>query len=94
MDKSVIDLSTNQMLLTYIFVILAMIITSLNGLNRNKEFIIGTIRMTAQLFLAGFVLVYIFDSSSLVLSILMIFLWNFLLYLTLYHQKRVNYLGV
>lgn len=77
MDKSVIDLSTNQMLLTYIFVILAMIITSLNGLNRNKEFIIGTIRMTAQLFLAGFVLVYIFDSSSLVLSILMILLMEF-----------------
>ena len=77
MDNSVIDLSTKQMLLTYVFVILAIIITSLNGLNRNKEFIIGSIRMTVQLFIAGFVLVYIFDSSSIVLSILMILLMEF-----------------
>ena len=77
MDKSVINLTNSQMLLTYVFVILAMIITSFNGLNRNKEFIIGTIRMTAQLFIAGFVLVYIFDSWSIILSTLMILLMEF-----------------
>lgn len=88
MNKAVIDLNTKQMLLTYIFVILAMIITSLNGLNRNKEFIIGTVRMTAQLFLAGFVLVYIFDSSSLILSTLMILLMEFFAIFNIVSSKK------
>lgn len=38
MDKSVIDISNSQLLLTYTFVIIAMIITTINGINRNKEF--------------------------------------------------------
>lgn len=88
MDNSVIDLSTKRMLLTYVFVILAMIITSLNGLNRNKEFIIGSIRMTVQLFIAGFVLVYIFDSSSIVLSILMILLMEFFAVFNIISSKK------
>ncbi|MDU2598404.1 ABC transporter permease [Anaerococcus sp.] len=77
MDKSVIDISNSQLLLTYTFVIIAMIITTINGINRNKEFIISSIRMTVQLFIAGYVLVYIFDKSSIVLSALMILLMEF-----------------
>ena len=88
MDNSVINLSNSQMLLTYVFVILAMIITSFNGLNRNKEFIIGTVRMTVQLFIAGFVLVYIFDSSSIILSTLMILLMEFFAIFNIVSSKK------
>lgn len=88
MDKSVINLTNSQMLLTYVFVVIAMVITSFNGLNRNKEFIIGTIRMTVQLFIAGFVLVYIFDSSSIVLSTLMILLMEFFAIFNIVSSKK------
>ena len=88
MDKSVINLTNSQMLLTYVFVIIAMVITSFNSLNRNKEFIIGTIRMTVQLFIAGFVLVYIFDSSSIVLSTLMILLMEFFAIFNIVSTKK------
>lgn len=74
MNNSVINLSNQQLILTYIFTAIALLLTSLNGINRNKDIIIGTIRMTIQLFIAGFILVYVFDSSSIVLSTLLILL--------------------
>lgn len=74
MNNSVINLSNQQLFLTYIFTAIALLLTSLNGINRNKDIIIGTIRMTIQLFIAGFILVYVFDSSSIVLSTLLILL--------------------
>lgn len=74
MNNSVINLSNGQLMMTYLFVIIAMVLTTANGINRNKDFIIGTVRMTIQLFIAGFILVYIFESSSLVLSSAMIIL--------------------
>lgn len=74
MNNSVINLSNGQLMMTYLFAIIAMVLTTVNGINRNKDFIIGTIRMTIQLFIAGFILVYIFESSSLVLSSAMIIL--------------------
>ena len=49
MTDSVINISNKQLLLSYIFAIIAMILTSVNGINRNKDIIIGTIRMTVQL---------------------------------------------
>lgn len=72
MGNSVINLSNKQLLLTYIFTIITMILTTFNGINRNKDILIGTVRMTIQLFVAGYILVYIFDSSSFWLSLLMI----------------------
>lgn len=72
MNNTVIDLSLGQMALSYIFVLVAMAITSLNGLNKNKDLLISTARMTIQLLIAGFVLVYIFDSNSFIFAGLMI----------------------
>lgn len=46
MNNSVINLSNQQLILTYIFTAIALLLTSLNGINRNKDIIIGTIRMT------------------------------------------------
>lgn len=68
MNNTVIDLSLGQMGLSYIFVLVAMAISSLNGLNKNKEILISTIRMTVQLLIAGLVLVYIFDSESFIFA--------------------------
>lgn len=77
MNESVINISNSQLMLTYVFALLAMIITSVNGINRNKDIIVGTLRMTVQLFVAGFILVYIFDSSSFMLPALMVLVMEF-----------------
>ena len=88
MSNSVIDISNSKLMLTYLFSILAMVITSFNGLNRNKEIIVGTIRMTIQLFVAGFILVYIFDSASLPLSALMIIVMEFFAIFNIFSSKK------
>lgn len=88
MSNDVINLSNTQLLMSYIFVIVAMILTTINGINRNKEFIIGTIRMTIQLFIAGYVLVYVFESSSLVLSAAMILLMEIFSIFNIVNPKK------
>lgn len=75
-------------MLTYIFALVAMIITSFNGINRNKDIIVGTIRMTVQLFIAGFILVYIFESSSFILSALMIAVMEIFAIFNIFTNKK------
>ena len=72
MNQGVINLTLQQMALSYTFIIIAIILTSLNGINRNKEIIVSVIRMTVQLTVAGFILVYIFDSKSFIFTCLML----------------------
>lgn len=88
MNNSIMNISNSQLMLTYIFALIAMIITSFNGINRNKDFIVGTIRMTVQLFAAGFILVYIFESTSFILSALMIALMEFFAVFNIFTNKK------
>ena len=75
-------------MLTYLFALIAMIITSFNGINRNKDIVVGTLRMTVQLFIAGFILVYIFGSSSFLLSALMIAVMEFFAIFNIITNKK------
>ena len=88
MTNSVINLSNSQLMLTYIFALIPMILTTINGIKRNKEIIIGTIRMTVQLFIAGYILVYVFESSSLLLTLLMFFVMEGFAIFNIVNPKR------
>lgn len=88
MTDSVINIDNKQLLLSYIFAIIAMILTSVNGINRNKDIVIGTIRMTVQLFIAGYILVYIFDSSSFILTVLMLAVMEFFAIFNIVSSKK------
>ena len=65
MDSSILELSFIQLGLAYIFVLITLVIIRKRKLNREKELLISTIRMTIQLILTGYVLVYIFDNVSM-----------------------------
>lgn len=62
--NGVIDLTTFQVALAYIFVLLVQAIMRALGIKREKELIIASIRMTLQLILVGYLLVYIFDNPN------------------------------
>ena len=53
MNQGVINLSLSQMALSYAFIIIAILLTSLNGINRIKELVISLVRMTIQLSIAA-----------------------------------------
>ncbi len=62
--NGVIDLTVFQVGLAYIFVLMVLIIVRILGIKREKELIIASIRMTLQLILVGYALVYIFDNPN------------------------------
>lgn len=70
--NQVIDLQIWQMLAAYIFVLIVMLIVKLKGIPREKELFISSVRMTIQLILTGYLLLYLFDSSSPLYTILVL----------------------
>jgi putative ABC transport system permease protein len=73
-----VKLSIMQVLSAYLFILILLLIVKRRGLNREKEIIISTTRMTLQLILTGYILTYIFKNPNpfitlLVISIMEIF---------------------
>lgn len=67
--KGIIDLSVLQVAFAYIFVLIVLAIVRVRGIKREKEIIISSIRMTLQLILVGYALVYIFDHPNAFVTI-------------------------
>lgn len=77
MNDGIISLSNKQLALTYILVGVVVFLTSINGVNRKKDILISVLRMTIQLFIAGFVLVFIFDTDSFIFPLGMFIVMEF-----------------
>lgn len=60
--NSSIDLMFWQVIAAYIFIIILLLIVRLKGISREKEIIIATVRMSLQLILVGYLLIYIFEN--------------------------------
>lgn len=67
--ENVIELQVGQVAIAYVFVVLLLIIIKIKNLNREKELIVSSLRMTIQLVLTGYVLIYVFDNSSYIYTI-------------------------
>lgn len=72
MGGQVIELQIWQLAAAYIFVLLLMVIVRIKGIHREKEIVISSIRMTLQLILTGYILVYLFENPHPVLVLLTI----------------------
>lgn len=70
--NDIVDISLLQLITAYIFVIILLFIVRLKRIDREKEIVIASIRMTLQLVLIGYVLVYIFENPSPWLTIIVI----------------------
>ena len=70
--KGIINLTVLQIAFAYIFVLIVLAIVRIRGIKREKEIIISSVRMTLQLILVGYALVYIFDHPNPLLTILII----------------------
>ncbi|WP_373231476.1 iron export ABC transporter permease subunit FetB [Cohnella sp.] len=60
---STIDMLFWQLAAAYLFVLLLTVIVRIKGIPREKEIFIATVRMTLQLILVGYILVYLFEHS-------------------------------
>lgn len=67
-----VDLSLIQVVSAYIFILILLYIVRKRELNREKEIIVATTRMTIQLILTGFILTYIFKNPNIFITILIV----------------------
>lgn len=67
--NGVYDLSLVQVALAYIFVIIVLIILRIRGIKREKMLVISSVRMTLQLVLVGYLLVYIIKNPNPIVTI-------------------------
>lgn len=72
MNNTVMNLSVLQLSIAYIFVLIMLIIFKSRGIKREKQILIATTRMTVQLALMGYVLMFVFNNPSWWLTSLMI----------------------
>ena len=72
--QELIKLNIIQLSLAYLFPLLLFVILKKRGLKREWELLLATFRMTVQLVLAGYILVYIFAKATLGLTLLSFFI--------------------
>ena len=72
MNDSIMNLSLGQLACAYIFIIFVIGLVRYKGINREKDIVLATFRMTVQLVLTGYVLIYIFDNPSPFMTLLII----------------------
>jgi putative ABC transport system permease protein len=72
MNDTVMNLSVLQLSIAYIFVLLLLVIFKSRGIKREKQILIASTRMTIQLTLMGYVLMFVFNNPSWWLTSLMI----------------------
>lgn len=63
MEQGVIEIPFWRLLAAYLFVVILILIVKWRGINREREIIIATFRMSIQLVIVGFILEYIFQSA-------------------------------
>lgn len=68
----VIEMQLWQMAAAYVFVIILLLIVRARGISREKEILISSVRMTLQLILVGYILVYLFEQVHPLSTLLVI----------------------
>ncbi|MDW7730365.1 MAG: iron export ABC transporter permease subunit FetB [Bacillota bacterium] len=66
----IIEIGPFRLLAAYAFLVLLLFLVRKQGIGKEKEIIISTLRMTIQLIIMGYVLVYIFEQSYFYVTLL------------------------
>ena len=72
MNDSIMNLSVLQLSIAYIFILVLLVIFKSRGIQREKQILIASVRMTVQLTVMGYVLMVVFENSSWWLTTIMI----------------------
>src|SRR5699024_11515991 len=62
--EGVIEIPLWWLVLAYLFILILIAIVKWRGINREREIIIATLRMSIQLVIVGFILEYVFANAS------------------------------
>lgn len=88
----VLQLSVYQVGLAYVFVLIVLLIVRRRKIHREKELLLASLRMTLQLVLVGYVLVFLFENPHPLLTIAVILVMEAFAIYTVF-RKFKNKLG-
>lgn len=89
MNNTVMNLSILRLSIAYVFVFIMLIIFKSRGIKRERQIIIASTRMTIQLVIMGYILMFVFNNPSWWLtSIMIVVMISFAIYNSI---KRVKY---
>jgi putative ABC transport system permease protein len=84
------DLKIWQIAAAYIFAVIVFIIVKRRGISREKEIILATLRMTVQLVLVGYLLIYIFDNINPFATIAIVLIMEAFAIYNIYKRTRME----
>ncbi|PKM79617.1 MAG: iron export ABC transporter permease subunit FetB [Firmicutes bacterium HGW-Firmicutes-13] len=88
--NGIIEIGTLQLAGAYIFLVLLLIIVKGQGIGKEKEILISSVRMTLQLVLMGYVLVYLFALNNVYFSVGILILMEIFAVRNIYSRVKVN----
>jgi putative ABC transport system permease protein len=62
--NQITNLTITQMIFAYLLLVIIFIIFKIRGIKKEKEILLSSLRMTVQLILAGYFLIFVFDNAS------------------------------
>ncbi len=86
--NTILQLTPVQVGLAYVFVLLVLLFLRLTGIRREKELLISSIRMTLQLILVGYLLVWVFANPHPLITILIIVIMESFAVFTIWRKFR------
>ena len=86
--NDIINLTIWQVALAYIFVLIVLIIVRIRGIKSEKQLIISSIRMTLQLVLTGYLLVYVLNSKHPLITVGIIILMETFAVFTVFRKFK------
>ncbi len=86
--KGVMNLNVVQVAFAYVFVLIVLVIVRSRDIRREKEIILSSVRMTLQLILVGYALVYVFEYPNALITILLIVLMESFAVYTVFRKFR------
>ncbi|WP_018249885.1 ABC transporter permease [Orenia marismortui] len=87
-ETSIIDLQLWQLAAAYIFVVILSLFLKIRKIEKNKELLLATTRMTLQLVIVGYLLGYIFEQNNYLFTVIIITIMEFFAIHNIY--QRVN----
>ncbi|WP_058307230.1 ABC transporter permease [Gracilibacillus massiliensis] len=70
--NEMLEITIWQLVSAYIFIVILLAIVRWRKIPREKEIVIATLRMTIQLVLVGYVLMYIFENEKMIYSLIVL----------------------
>lgn len=88
--NKVVELDTTQMILSYVFIILLIGIVKVQGISREKDILVSSLRMTIQLIATGHILNYIFETNNVFYTLLMVFIMEIFAIYNIYKRVKIK----